>query len=206
MDGVRTPVGEMPSDVYWRRRLVVLAVAVLSVVVLWYLLRPLFGGPAEPGTPLADTTTSPAPTGSPGVTTPPVISVACAAPDTVIVLAANPQNLAADATAAYFDATVTNNGAAPCLFDTAVAGTEFLVTSGEDRVFSSLDCPAVNPVPATQLLLQPGTSGVFTTAWNLTRSDAACPAAPITVDKTGRYNAALTVNGIVATPASVYFP
>ena len=38
MEGVRRPVGDLPPEVYWRRRIVVLGVLVLVIVVLFLFL------------------------------------------------------------------------------------------------------------------------------------------------------------------------
>ncbi len=197
MSGLREPVGGQPPEVYWRRRIVAVIGLVLAFVVLYFLVFSPGGKDDKKETPGAstspETSQSPNPTSSPA---PSGEARACTTADVQLTATANPQNFAAGALP-LFDVAIKNSGASPCMLDTAAAGTELKITSGSDRIFSSLDCPADATINARQFLLAAGASDAFSVTWNRQRSAEGCTAVTAT-PKAGTYHALLTIQGISA--------
>lgn len=68
------------------------------------------------------------------------------------------------------------SGAAPCVVDLVSAGAvELLVTSGDDRVWSSADCGG--DLPGRPVTLRPGDVEQQVVSWQRLRSQEGCPAA-----------------------------
>jgi hypothetical protein len=101
-----------------------------------------------------------------------------------------------------FDVTITMNGVSPCKLSTSAEGTELLITSGSDRIFSSLDCPDDATINAREFILQAGANDeMFQATWNRQRSAPGCT----TVNATplpGTYKADLKIQGIAAEQAT----
>lgn len=172
MSTLRNPVGPQPPSVYWRRRLLMLLglAAVVAVVVL-IVVRPGFdpdAGSQNPA-PTNSGTASAAPSGSP---TPSFTSAAggdqCN-PDQIAIKAATDSNSYASGVKPMLSMSITNIGAAPCTFDVGTSAQEYIITSGNDRIWSSKDCQtgaSANPV-----ILAPGLEQTTTPfAWDRTRS------------------------------------
>ncbi len=68
--------------------------------------------------------------------------------------------------------TVTNNGDKPCKINVGTSQMEFLVTSGDDRVFSSRDCQA----EASDLMksIEPGQTEKANFTWERNRTSPGC--------------------------------
>ncbi|WP_152649769.1 hypothetical protein [Demequina oxidasica] len=208
MEGLRNPVGDEPPEVYWKRRLIVGIGIVVLIALIWFLVSKATGSSGEPAsTPTDAATTSPAPTT--GATTSPdpgtsadtaaAASRACGQEDLTVTTTANPDEVAAGS-AVKFDVDLAQDGAGPCFLDTSAEGTELLITSGSDRIYSSNDCPEDQAIASTQLVLEPGTEDTVAVTWNGQRSLPDC--APETaVPGAGTYNAQLTVQGIESEPA-----
>ncbi len=200
MDGLSRPVGDLPPEVYWRRRLVSGAFLVLAILVLYYLIRSLFGG----GDATPDPSTSPAPHVSTSVsptvsaTVSPTVDLsavrACGAADLTIVLTATAHDWPAG-TLPTFEGAVTQNATTPCVLDTSAAGAELLVTSGSVRQWSNLDCKTAPALDAAKLLLAPGDTGAITATWPRVRSADGCPTG-LAEPGPGTYRATVTVQGI----------
>jgi hypothetical protein len=81
----------------------------------------------------------------------------------------------AAATNPVLTATVTNVGDVPCTVDAGDASREVVVSSGDDRVWSSKDC-ATEETASRQLLLKAGGADAVPIEWTRVRSAKSCPA------------------------------
>jgi hypothetical protein len=213
MDGnpLLNPVGSLPPQVYWRRRALAAAVAVLVVWFAWSWL-PGGGGAnaASPGKPkttptagvtpatttpaAAPTTTAPATTPAKPATAATVTSPApttTAAPTTPKCSAAALKlTLSADHTVyakgvdPHFVLTVSNVGKTACRVDVGTANRGFLVTSGADRIWSSLDC---NKNSANPVVFKPGETVSYSRDWTRQRSTTSGCAAKGVDARAGTY-------------------
>jgi hypothetical protein len=217
VDGLTRPVGELPPEIYWRRRLVSGAFLVLAILVLYYLVRSLFGGgdaPTTPGTTTSATphlTTSASPgvttTASPGATTGASASSTldlsairkCAAADVTIVLTATTHDWAGT-TEPSFTGAVRQSAATQCVLDTSASDAELLVTSGAVRQWSNLDCAKAPLLTAQKLLLKPGDTATLSATWPRVRSESGCPTT-LKAPGPGTYRATLTVQGVTSDQA-----
>lgn len=193
MDGLRHPVGTEPSEVYWKRRLaVVIAVAVVALMI-WLVISSLGApSPTTPSSPATTVSTSP----TPNPTSVEALNRPCTSADVALGIGANPTVVPAPGKPS-FDVTIEQIGTSPCKLDTAADGTELLIVSGSDRIFSSTDCPDDTTFELQALLLQPGAQEGLTLTWDRTRSAAGCKAVSAT-PRPGTYKATLTIQGITA--------
>lgn len=177
-DALLRPRGPLPSGVYWRRRLVtLLGVAVVLILVF----RACTGGA---GTPKAARSPSPTPSHTPShaashspSATPSVTPSGAVAPcrdaDLVVSAKADKQAYAAGERP-VLTIGIANRGSAPCTRDVGQAARGIVVTSGNDRVWSSDDC---SPGGAAQVVtLRPGAAPLtFPVRWARRRSAPGCP-------------------------------
>ena len=201
MDGVRTPVGDLPPEVYWRRRIVVIAALALLVVVIWFLVTSPRGGTPENQNPGSNGAAAPtvSPTVSPSGSPNPTVDVSrpCTDADVTITATPNPRAFAAG-TLPVFDVTVSMIGLSPCKLSTASEGTQLLITSGNDRIFSSLDCPDDATINEREFILQAGANDeMFQVTWNRQRSAEGCTTVNAT-PQPGTYKADLAIQGVAA--------
>lgn len=84
-------------------------------------------------------------------------------------------------------ATVTNIGDEPCTVDAGDVTREVLVTSGDDRVWSTKDC-ATEESASRQLLLGAGAADAVDIEWARVRSAQGCPS-DLPAPKPGTYQA-----------------
>lgn len=194
MEGLRNPVGDQPPEVYWKRRLIAgVAAAAILVFLVWIITSALSGGSEDPS-PGSSVEASVDASGSAAQTGDASASRACGASDVVITTTANPTAVAAGALP-VFDATVTHNGQSACKLDTDADGTELLITSGEDRIYSSADCPDDETIASKQLILAPGASEDLSVTWSRQRSVPECTAVRAEPGP-GTYKASLAIQGI----------
>lgn len=167
MSTLRSPVGPQPPSVYWRRRLLVLLglIAVVVVIVL-LIVRP--GAPTGDKTPApSDTPTTPSDTPTPSFTD--AAGGAACNPDQISIVAVTDSNSYASKVKPKVSMKITNNGATPCTLDVNPATQEYLITSGNDRIWSSKDCQAEGA--ATPVVFAPGvTQETEPIVWDRTRS------------------------------------
>ena len=166
------PVGPLPEATYWRRRAVV-ALAALALLVVSVLLLGAASGddtlePAPGATPQPTDTDTPSPT--------PSASAAAVeeCPDDVLEVQARTD--AADyavGARATLTLSVRNTGDAPCRRALGQGAVELVITSGDDRIWSSDDCAPGGG--ADEVVLQPGASQTARASWPGTRSAAGCP-------------------------------
>ncbi|WP_062298923.1 hypothetical protein [Demequina maris] len=203
MKGLRAPVGNQPSEVYWRRRIVLLVALAVIVALGWLIVSALSSDGAEP-TASSTPTTSTAPTSSTSPS-PSVSQSESAASDDVtacvdgaisVSVAPNPASVPADKQP-RFDVTIEQDGDVPCVIDATGKDTKLVITSGDDRIWSSNDCPAEEALIGKSWLLDAGDTKDVQVAWPRIRSAEGCAA----VDQApgaGTYWATVTVAGVKA--------
>ena len=172
MSTFKNPVGPQPNSVYWRRRLIVGLGALVVIIVIWMIVaRPFSGEPAGTTNP-TESSTAPADTSTdPAATAPPVADGACN-PATISVLPVTDAATYGSDANPLISLSVTNTAAEPCTMNVGTDVQEYIITSGDEQIWSSKDCQSEPAAGTTEL--QPGvavTTAPF--AWNRTRSDAA---------------------------------
>lgn len=204
MSNVLRPVGPEPPKVYWIRRLVVVALVVLLVVIVASLFSGGGGDGADPSaspTPTEDVTEDPSQTPDEDADAADAEAVDCL-PENLTVALTPATRVWTVGTAPTFTATVTNTGSTPCTVDTGADHVELLVTSGSDRIWSSVDCPSETAEASRLRLLRPGAEDVDpAVVWPGVRSAEECPTG-LPTPRAGTYRAVLTV-GEVASEAAV---
>lgn len=187
-----------PAHVFWVRRLVVLGLPLVAVVLLVVWLTGRGGGdpsaaqdPQTQASPSPDASPSSAPADADGPTD-------CTAEQLVVAITPAGEAFAADVEPS-FEVSLGNSGSTECLVDAGDAVREVVVTSGDDRVWSSLDCVPAD-APTRTLLLAPGGEDVTTLAWPRIRSAAGCPA-DLPSPGEGTYSATVAVGGVTSAPA-----
>jgi hypothetical protein len=170
MSTIRNPVGPLPPQVYWRRRIVVgiVALAVILIVVL-IIVRPGSSDPADQPTPEPTTSSSGEPGASGGETTDGEAE-ACTASQVTVTPVTDATSYSAGQQP-LLSLTLLNTGTTAC---TIAAGSDvqsYVITSGTDRIWASTDCQ--EPGVAAERVLEPG-EPLSTTpfAWSRTRSSA----------------------------------
>lgn len=161
--GARTPRRRPSRKVIIRRRIVALVILLAVIALLVWgitavvgLLRGGDASAAEEVT-AAETTTGP------------VDPKPCQSRDLEVDLA---PSAAAAGKPVSFDVTLRNTSQTACLADAGREALVLTVSSGEDRVWSSADCPAG---PAERkLLLDAGDTAKATVTWDGTRSAQGC--------------------------------
>jgi len=195
MDGMRQPVGEQPTSVYWVRRLAVVLGIVALGLGMWALFS-FFGSDASPGaTPDAAASVSPSPSDDPTVAVDP--ARACTDQD-ISVVTTTPATFSGSK-AAEFTVTVELTSGSPCTVDPTTGG-KVVVKSGDETWFNSASCSGYAPfgTDAEPFILQDDPREL-TASWNYGRGDAACGAELVTA-KPGYYWVTVTVQGVAAEP------
>lgn len=200
---VLQPVGPLPASTYWRRRLVLL---VVLVVLLLLAKSCVGGGSAKPAgttavptpTPTASTTASATPSPTAG-TTPVVAAGTC--PDSALRVTARAEAKEYPiGSSPRFVVTVTNTSASPCRRDLGPGAVELVVSSGNDRIWSSDDCSASKG--SEVLTLKAGASLEKPVTWSGKRSSKGCPtASPRPAAKAGYYRVVARVGTLRSAPA-----
>jgi hypothetical protein len=170
MSTFRNPVGPQPASTYWRRRIVV-GLGILAVIVIIFLIAVRPGGakPASTGTD-GDSKAASASTDAPAHASDAPVDEGACAPAVVKVAAVTDADEYTAEQQPLLSLTVTNAGTTECTFNAGSDVQEYIITSGEDRIWSSKDCQ-VDAV-AAPVTLKPGVA-VPTTPfpWDRTRSD-----------------------------------
>lgn len=141
-------MGSLPTSVYWRRRLLIVAAVLLAALTVYVVFmsgdnkktsgRPTGGAPSTD----AASSTSPTPAGTsvaPVSCVPSVLKVAAVTQAGGYRVGQQP-NLAIE---------VTNTGTAPCIANLSDSQIELIVFNGASRVWGSHDCqvePGTSPV------------------------------------------------------------
>lgn len=184
MSSLLHPTGSESPQIYWRRRILVLAgvlLVVVGVIVAWPKPTP----PSAPAAgDAASMTAAPAVTATPSVTPTPTPSgpLPCATANLKLTMAGY-QKLAQGARQP-FAVTAKNVGSVPCVLNLTATNFSLTVTSGSDRIWSTADC--AKWVPAKKLTLKSQASYQFTITWRLVRSTPTCKTGTSSV-KPGTY-------------------
>ncbi|WP_344043415.1 hypothetical protein [Nocardioides panacihumi] len=188
--------GPLQAGVYWRRRLAVLGVVLLLVIGI---SRMFGGGGEDPNakatnvsartTPTPSVTPSPtATTSSPSVaatptTTPapaptPTVSAAPTLPaptgrcsDDDVVVAPSVTDAQATRTV-ILRLTLRTMVTTACTWRTSSHSIQMKITSGSDRIWSTIDCPRA--IPTQDVVVRRDSDAVVNVAWNSRRSDETC--------------------------------
>lgn len=167
MSTVRNPVGPLPPEVYWRRRIVV-GVGVLAVLIIIVLIivRPGSGEPLDQPTPdpQSSETAEPGEPGAEGDLT------ECTAAQVVVTPVTDADSYPADQQP-LLSLTLLNTATTACTIEAGSDVQSYVITSGSDRIWASTDCQ--EPGVAAERILEPG-EPLSTTpfAWSRTRSSA----------------------------------
>ena len=169
MSTLRSPVGPQPPSVYWRRRLLVLLGLIAVIVVIVLLIIPRPSTPSGDKTPDPSGTPSSEPSGSPTPTFTSAAGGTACNPAQITIMAVTDSNSYASGVKPSISMKITNAGSAPCTLDVNPATQEYLITSGNDRIWSSKDCQAEGV--ATPVVFEPGvTQQTEPIVWDRTRS------------------------------------
>lgn len=197
MSTFRNPVGPQSSKTYWRRRLVVvLGLVAVIVVISLIAFRP---GPDKPAADKADTTTGNS--AAPSASAPPAdAGAACADGVVTVVPITDADSYGADQQP-LLSLSITNTGTTACTFNAGSDVQEYVITSGEEKIWSSKDCQTA-PV-ANAAVLEPGVA-VTTTPfpWDRTRSSAdTCDSTdrPAVIAGGASYHLDVIINGVAST-------
>ena len=166
MSTFRTPVGPQPSNVYWRRRLIVgIGLLAVIIVILLIVFAPKGGDPAKTAdekTPTTPTSSAPpATSGEPTECNPEVISLEAITDAGDYQAGVQP----------LISMRITNLGTTACTINAGTDAQVYTITSGSDTIWNSSDC-LQNPVEAV-ITLEPGAAAaqdVPPFAWERTRS------------------------------------
>ncbi len=208
MSTVLHPVGPRRARVYWVRRLLVLVVLaalvlVATTAVSWVRGRGAEAGAAaaeatDPGTRAAadragdddrdadDDAAGDAPERSPAT------PVDCR-PEALQLTLTSGDVEYEETQSPVLTATVTNIGDVACTVDAGDATREVLITSGDDRIWSTKDC-ATPETASRQLLLDAGAADAVPIEWTRVRSAEGCPA-DLPAPQAGTYQAVATLGG-----------
>ncbi len=170
------PKGSEPSQVYWRRRAFVIAVAVVLVLLVGWIAWPKGTGAATPppqgSTAVTPPATTPSTSGSPSASTSasPTGPVACDPGSSNLGLAGYQK--VKQGGKQVFKVTIKNT-AGPCILQLTGANFTLAVTSGTDQIWTTTHCdkwvPAVKNVNLKQ-----GQQYQFDVNWGLARSKPEC--------------------------------
>ncbi|TPW71650.1 hypothetical protein [Schumannella sp. 10F1B-5-1] len=169
-----------PPSVYRRRRLVVFGGLAVVIIVILLIVWPR--GDARD---VSDVSPSPSPSTSKGLQdldpsgAPADGDVAACAPSTVKIEAVLDASSYGGEQQPQLSMSITNSSATACSVDVGTAVQEYIITSGEDRIWDSKDCQsdATNDV---RTIKAGETLSTTPLAWDRTRSD------PATCDQTSR--------------------
>lgn len=161
MSTFRNPVGPQPSNVYWRRRIIVgLAALAVIVIIILIFIQPR-GGEPEPKTTDVKQTSS--------ASTPPADPSAACAPANIKLEAVTDKLSYAAGENPMISLTITNTGSSACTINAGSTVQELIITSGSEKYWDSKDCQS-GAVDAPTIL-QPNVPQSSTPiAWDRTRS------------------------------------
>ena len=162
MSTFRNPVGPQPSNVYWRRRLMVgLGLLAIIVVIVLIVARPGSGDAA-----VTDPSASPTPTKA--AAAPQTEGDPCTAASIKLEPVTDKDVYGADANP-LISMKITNTSAVACTLNAGSTLQELRITSGAELIWSSKDCQK-NAVDAP-IILQPNTpQSTAAIPWDRTRS------------------------------------
>ena len=193
MSTFRNPVGPQPTNVYWRRRLIVgLGIVAVIVIILLIVFSP------KGGTPTAIETT---PANVPSSSAPPTDDSADAPAcdkDDVAVTALTDKKAYAEGELPQISFQIANTGDAACTVNAGSDVQVYTITSGDETIWTSTDCQS-DPVAATAVLAAGEKTESQPFEWDRTRSSAkTCDDEdlPKVTAKGATYRVAVAVDGI----------
>jgi hypothetical protein len=163
MSTFRNPVGPQPSNVYWRRRIIVgLAALAVIVIIILIFIQPRGGEPTPKATDVKQTSAA---------STPPADPSAACAPASIKLDAVTDKIAYAAGENPMISLTITNTGSSPCTINAGSTVQELIITSGSEKYWDSKDCQS-GAVDAP-IILEPNVPQSSTPiAWDRTRSSA----------------------------------
>ena len=183
MGSLRHPRGRLPQRVYWMRRTVVLGVALLLV----FGIGKLVGGTGSDPDPTIEANTSSAKQQEPQ----PSMSMGPVAPSKVPnrkqkTVLLPPSGECRDNEVSVLPSVARAYGLRPVVIRLALQGLQpactfkvspeslvVKITSGEDRIWSSQDCP--DAIPTSDVVVRSSVPTHVNVRWNGRRSDTGCP-------------------------------
>lgn len=175
MSSLMRPVGPEDPQVYWKRRAILVMVALIALIVLFCVFAwiwpdgtPSASGPASPTptvTPQPTATPTTTPTASPtagGLCPDAGIDVVVTTNESTYQPGVNPQVTMA----------ITNGGTVACQRDLGSGANEITVVSQGTRIWSSDDCSTSSE--ADVQTLQPGESATVELTWDRVKSEPGC--------------------------------
>lgn len=183
---MRRPQGKPSPRVYKRRRQLVALLALLLIGgLIWAAIAVagVFRGDTAPAPAAAgpagaapDTSASPTATAAATATASPTPSATPSEPECnpasiEVTGSTDAETYAADQSP-ILSLTVSNTGDVPCPVNVGTSQMEFLVTSGDDRIFSSRDCQ--EGAEDLEVTIEPGESETARFAWERIRSAPEC--------------------------------
>lgn len=176
---VTHPRGRLPARVYWIRRSLVVATAVVLVIGFAQLLGSVGGGSSPSAATLA---AKQSPTRSPSAVTSPAPSTPASSSAPVLATPSGPCDLAALSVTPVVSVAHAANpitialkvtGSAPaCTFHASPKSLAVKIVSGQDRVWSSQDCPS--SIARKTVVVRSGTEATVPVIWSGRRSDGTC--------------------------------
>jgi len=153
MNAFLEPAGPLPPSVYWRRRAIVLVLAILVFSGGWTLFTAFNAG------------TTPAPTAS---QTPGAV-VACNSKDIALRAETN-QEAYAEGEFPQFSMTITNAGTTACTLEVGTDKQKYVIMSGSDLIWDSTVCQ-IAPQPFSQVFEAGQSLTTDAVEWGRARSD-----------------------------------
>ena len=202
MSTFRNPVGPQPAKVYWRRRLIVgLGLLAVVVIIILIVVRPGSGAPAPKPSPStsssANSSNNPSGTPTGGATNG---AVAECDPAKVTVTPGTDASSYAPGVNPVLTFSLKSSATAPCTMSAGSDVQEFIVTSGDELIWTSRDCQTGEV--AAVITLQPGVPFAGSSLpWDRTRSSTTtCDIARDPVIAGGAsYHLAVTVGPVEST-------
>lgn len=217
MSSVTRPRGPLPPRVYWVRRAIVAAVALLLVVGVSKLLGG--GGDGKDSTPAAEIVSNQPTTSAPATRTPgkkgakgaqqaqprkpkrtplPQPQGPCADSDVVVTPAVEKAHAGGVVTIALL---ITSKTAPACTFEVSRDSVVLKLTSGDDKIWTTQQCPKA--VPTATVIARQQVPGRVEVNWHGHRSNEGCTsAAPWALP--GYYHAVAAALGSEATDVQFF--
>ena len=189
MSDVLRSLEPQPRWVYLLRRVLVGGAFVVALVLVVVVVKAVLGG--GDGKAAAEDAE---PSASPSVSEEPDVARACEAADLQLALTSEATTYAAGANPT-FTVAITNIATSSCTVDAGTAAVEVLVTSGSDRIWSSLDCAVEGAEGAERLLLlDDGAQDAASVPWARERSNPTCDTG-LPAPRPGTYHAVAKLAG-----------
>ncbi len=185
MNAFLDPAGPLPPSVYWRRRAIVLVLAILVFAGVWTLFSAFNASPAT--TPVASPTAG--------------TVAACNSSDISLRAETNQESYAAGEFP-KFSMTITNAGTTACTLEVGTDVQKYIIMSGSDLIWDSTVCQ-VSPQPFSQLFEAGQSLTTDEVEWGRARSDN-CDSGTPAVGGGASYQLTVYVGGIQSTEAKQF--